>query len=70
MRGLETDPPVSGFGARDPQPTARAVGSGECRSGTGEWPGGLDSPRCKCEGEVEERGEVARCRCRRHHVGF
>ena len=24
----------------------------------------------ECEGEVEECGEVARCRCRRHHVGF
>ena len=28
-RGLETDPSALGFGARDPRPTARAIGSGE-----------------------------------------
>ena len=47
MRELKTDPPASGFGARDPRPTAEAVGSGERRSGTGGlggWPGGLDNP--------------------------
>ena len=44
---LETDPPASGFGNRDPWPTRGAVGSGERRSGTGGlggWAGGLDSP--------------------------
>ena len=50
---LETDPPASGFGNRDPWPTRGAVGSGERRSGTGGlgglggWAGGLDSPTCK-----------------------
>ena len=44
MRELETDPPASDFGAQDPWPTAGAIGSGERRSGTGRWSGGLDSP--------------------------
>ena len=47
-RELETDPPASGFGTRDPRPTVGAVGSGERRSGTGGlggWAGGLDSPK-------------------------
>ena len=48
MRGLETNPPASGFRAQDLWPTVGAVGSGERRSGTGVlggWAGGLDSPK-------------------------
>ena len=47
-RELETNPPTSGFGARDLHSTAGVVRSGERRSGTGglgRWPGGLDSLR-------------------------
>ena len=37
---LETDPPASGFGNRDPWPTRGAVGSGERRAGWAGWAGG------------------------------
>ena len=44
MRGLETNPPVSGFRAQDPWLTVGVVGLGERRLGMVGWSGGLDNP--------------------------
>ena len=47
MRGLETNPPASGFRAQDLWPIVGAVGSSERWSGMvglGGWSGGLDNP--------------------------